>query len=355
MTLPAQVTPPYDPQTADSVVFTEWHTDTRQYKYIVHYLKTGPQCINGVRRKFHIQPYKDFFIRNERFDCDIISAYLIEDNDKELFLAAIIEKATLHYEGTEEVLLSNWNTMSEELGEYMRFAPNSVFKPMRDGYPKTGAMQLVYFVHIDRRMPWFHKVDTLSQYIRNGMNTIRNMIMINLGCYHDCAVSESYASQFGDYYNGYEQSSLPVINAYVVEYSKLDLFPWLITLNPAQFVIYTDRLGDRPMMLKYKQYVRYMFAHNKSQSYIHLHSCVIPRFDIPNDTPIKPTSVSKYAPYIKVMAYEAFEKVSTNVALNAKDMDEKEIKSVLEKIATDAVAVFGEPVEINKFPEHCRI
>ena len=352
MALPA---PPYDPHTADSLVFDEWHTDTRQYKYIVHYMKTVPQCINGVRRKFHIQPYKDFFIRDDRFECDIISAYLIENNDKELFLAAIIEKATLHYEGAEEVLLSNWNTMSEELGEYMRFAPNSIFEPMRDGYPKTFAMQLVYFVHIDRRMPWFHKVETLSQYIRNGMNTIRNMIMMNLGYYHDFAVSESYSAKFGEYYNGYEQSSLQVINPYVVEYSRLDLFPWLITLNPAQFVLYTDRLGDRPMMLKYKQYVRYMFAHNKLQSHINLPICVVPRFDIPNDTPIKPTSVSKYAPYIKVLSYEAFEKVSTNVELNAKDMDEKEIKSVLEKIATEAAAVFGKPVEINKFPEHCRI
>lgn len=355
MTLPVQVPPPYDPHTADSVVFDEWHTDTRQYKYIVNYLKTVPRCINGVRRKFHIQPYKDFFIREDRFECDIISAYIIENNDKELFLAAIIEKATLHYEGTDEVLLSNWNTTSEELGEYMRFAPNSIFEPMRDGYPKSGAMQLVYFVHIDRRMPWFHKVETLSQYIRNGMDTIRNMIMINLGCYHNFAVSESYSAKFGEYYNGYEQSSLQVINPFVVESSKLDLFPWLITLNPAQFVLYTDRLGDRPMMLKYKQYVRYMFAHNKSQSHINMPICVVPRFDIPNDTPIKPTSVSKYAPYIKVLSYEAFEKVSTNVELNAKDMDEKEIKSVLEKIATEAAAVFGKPVEINKFPEHCRI
>lgn len=355
MTAPAPVPPPYDPHTADSVVFTEWHTETRQYKYIVHYLKTVPQCINGVRRKFHIQPYKDFFIHDDRFDCTIASAYLIEDTDKDLFLAAIIEKATLHYEGTDEVLLSNWNTMSEELGEYMRFAPNSIFEPMRDGYPKSGAMQLVYFVHIDRRMPWFHKVDTLSQYIRNGMNTIRNTIMINLGYYHDFAVSESYSAKFGEYYNGYEQGNRQVINACAVEYSKLDKFPWLITLNPAQFVLYTDRLGDRPMMLKYKQYVRYMFAHNKSQSFINLPICVVPRFDIPNDKPIKPTSFSKYAPYVKVLSYEAFEKVSTNVTLNSKDMDEKEIKSVLEKISLDAVEVFGEPVEINKFPEHCQI
>ena len=355
MTAPAPVPPPYDPHTADSVVFTEWHTETRQYKYIVHYLKTVPQCINGVRRQFHIQPYKDFFIHDDRFDCTIASAYLIEDSDKDLFLAAIIEKATLHYEGTDEVLLSNWNTMSEELGEYMRFAPNSIFEPMRDGYPKSGAMQLVYFVHIDRRMPWFHKVDTLSQYIRNGMNTIRNTIMINLGYYHDFAVSESYSAKFGEYYNGYEQGNRQVINACTVEYSKLDKFPWLITLNPAQFVLYTDILGDRPMMLKYKQYVRYMFAHNKSQSFISLPICVVPRFDIPNDKPIKPTSFSKYAPYVKVLSYEAFEKVSTNVTLNSKDMDEKEIKSVLEKISLDAVEVFGEPVEINKFPEHCQI
>ena len=158
-----------------------------------------------------------------------------------------------------------------------------------------------------------------------------------------------------DYYNGYEQGSRPVINACCVTYSKLDMFPWLITLNPAQFVLYTDRLGDRPMMLKYKQYVRYMFAHNKSQSFINLQNCVIPMFDIANEKPIKPTSVSKYAPYIKVLSYEAFEKVSTNVTLNSKDMDEKEIKSVLEKISLDAVEVFGEPVEINKFPEHCQI
>ena len=355
MTAPAPVPPPYDPHTAESVVFTEWHTETRQYKYIVNYLKTVPQCIKGVRRKFHIQPYKDFFISDDRFECNIISAYIIEDNDKELFLAAIVEKATLHYEGAEEVLLSNWNTMSEELGEHMLFAPNSVFKPLQNGYPKTFAMQLVYFVHIDRKMPWFHKVDTLSQYIRNGMTSIRNCIEQNLSFYHDYAVSVSYASQFGDYYNGYEQANLPVINACHVDYSKLDLFPWLITLNPTQFVLYTDRLGDRPMMLKYKQYVRYMFSHNKSQAHINLRICVVPRFDIPNDRPIKPTSVSKYAPYVKVLSYEAFEKVSTNVALNTKDMDEKEIKSVLEKIAVDAVAVFGEPVEINKFPEHCQI
>jgi len=355
MTSPAPVPPPYDPHTADSVVFTEWHTETRQYKYIVHYLKTVPKCIKGVRRQFHIQPYKDFYIRDDRFECDIASAYLIEDNDKDLYLAVIIEKATLHYEGTDEVLLSNWNTTSEELGEYMRFSPNSVFEPMRDSYPQTGVMQLVYFVCIDCRMPWFHKVDTLCQYIRNGMATLRNTIMLNLGFYHDFAVSVSYASKFGDYYNGYEQGSCPVINACCVTYSKLDLFPWLITLNPAQFVLYTDRLGDRPMMLKYKQYVRYMFAHNKSQSFINLQNCVVPMFDIPNDKPIKPTSVSKYAPYVKVLSYEAFEKVSTNVALNSKDMDEKEIKSVLEKISTDAVEVFGEPVEINKFPEHCQI
>ena len=88
---------------------------------------------------------------------------------------------------------------------------------------------------------------------------------------------------------------------------------------------------------------------------VNLQICVVPRFDIPNDKPIKPTSVSKYAPYIKVLSYEAFEKVSTNVTLNSKDMDEKEIKSVLEKISLDAVEVFGEPVEINKFPEHCQI
>lgn len=352
---PTPVPPTYDPHTADSVVFTEWHTETRQYKYIVNYLKTVSQCIKGVRRKFHIQPYKDFFIRDDRFECDIACAYIIEDNDKELYLAALIEKATLHYEGTEEVLLSNWNTYSEELGQYMRFAPNSVFKPMQDSYPKTSAMPLVYFMHIDRRMPWLHKVDTLSQYIRNGMNILRNTIMMNLGFYHDFAVSESYSAQFGDYYNGYDQSSVRVINPCCVEYSKLDMFPWLITLNPAKFVLYTDKLGDRPMMIKYKQYVRYMFAHNKSQSFINLQNCVIPRFDPPDYTPIKPTSISKYAPCIKVLSYEAFEKVAKNVELNSKDMDEKEIKSVLEKIATDAVTVFGEPVEINKFPEHCQL
>lgn len=355
MTTPVPVPPLYDPHTSDSVVFTEWHTETRQYKYIVNYLKTVPQCIKGVRRKFHIQPYKDFFIRDERYECDIASAFIIEDNDKELFLAAIVEKATLHYEGAEEVLLSNWNTNSEELGEYMRFAPNSIFKPLQDSYPKTFAMPLVYFVHIDRRMPWFHKVDTLSQYISNGMYILRNTITMNLGFYHDFAVSESYSSQFGDYYNGYDQSSVRVINPCCVEYSKFYLFPWLITLNPAQFVLYTDILGDRPMMLKYKQYVRYMFAHNKSQSYINLNVCVSPRFDMPNDAPFKPRSISKYEPYIKVLSYEAFEKVSKNVELNSKDMDEKEIKSVLEKIAADAVTVFGEPVEINKFLEHCRI
>ena len=283
-------------------------------------------------------------------------AYIIESKRKQLYLAVFIDRAVLHYDGIDdETLLSNWDTRSGEYGDSMRFSPTSFFKPLRDSYPNNRAMPLVYYKKLEVRMPWFNKVEKLRPHLTSAMGSIRLGIQSDLDRYHRAAVAYSYADKFGEYYNGYEQIMKPVIDRRNMEYSPMDVFPYKIVVNPTQFVLYTVRLGDRPMMLKYKQYVQYMFAHNNARMYMDQSCCATPMYDPDDHRPHQLTSVGKYDPYINVLTYEAFEKIANNVAGNAKEMDEKEIKYVLEKISTDAAAVFDGRVEINKFPEHCQL
>lgn len=363
MARPALPSPPParpTPRELEDLLFYEWDDDSKEFLHIQLDL-TARNIIRGVKRLFRIREYKPFFIESTQCTAKLDCACIIEDYDKKLILAAQISSATLHYDDLNEPVRSNWGD-SNEIGEKLLFSPSSVFESLRNNTSNIGWINTVHFMQIDGKMPWRHKLEKLRGKVECALNNIHICVQRGLNLMHSGAVIQTYSERFGQYFNGYDQAMNPVISSHFMECSELSTFPEKISVNPAEFVIYTRILGDMPRMTLYKQYVRYAFANGLNVMYRHECNYVVPMYD-PNvsescfvATDGKQESIGKYRPIIKVWSYEEFCKRCDRIDAHMDDTaekDEKAIKEFINKVMAESNAL-GHNYALNKFPEHTR-
>lgn len=349
------------PKELDDLLFYEWDVDSKEFLHIQLDL-TARNIIRGVKRLFRIRPYRPFFFDSTQYTAQLDCACIIEDYDKKLFLAAQISSATLHYDELNEPVRSNWGE-SPEIGDKLLFSPSSVFESLRNTTSRMGWINTVHFEQLVCKMPWRHKVEKLRAHVECAMNNIHICVQRGLGLMHSGAVIQTYSERFGQYYNGYAQAMNPVIASNFMECSELSTFPEKISVNPAEFVIYTRILGETmPRMTLYKQYVRYAFANGLNVMYQHECNYVTPMYDPTFNescfaaTGGKQESIGKYRPIIKVWSYEEFCKRCDRIDAHMDDTatkDEKAIKEFINKVMAESNAL-GHNYALNKFPEHTR-
>lgn len=360
MTLPAPIPPARHPRELEELLFYSWDVDSKEFLHIKQDL-IARNIIRGVKRLFRIRPYKLFYIESTQYTARLDCACIIEDYDKNLFLAAQISSATLHYDDLNEPVRSNWGE-SNGIGEMLRFSPSSVFESLRNKKSNIGWLNTVLFVQLEGKMPWRHKVEKLRDKVECAISSIHICIQRGLGSMHSGAVIQTYSERFGQYFNGYSQAKNPVISSNFMECSELSTFPEKISVNPTEFVIYTRILGDMPRMTLYKKYVRYAFAHGLNVMYRHENNYVTPMY-YPNNSESCFASnggtqefIGKYSPTIKVWSYEEFckrcDRIDTHMDDTA-EKDEKAIKEFLSKVMAESSAL-GHNYVLNKFPEHTR-
>lgn len=340
-------------------MFYSWNVDSKEFLHIQQDL-IARLIIRGVKRLFRIRPYKLFYIESTQYTARLDCACIIEDYDKNLFLAAQISSATLHYNDLNEPVRSNWGE-SNDIGDKLLFSPSSIFESLRNKTSDIGWLNTVLFAQLEGKMPWRHKVEKLRNRVECAISNIHICIQHGLGSMHSGAVIQTYSERFGQYFNGYAQAKNPVISSNFMECSELSTFPEKISVNPTEFVIYTRILGDMPRMTLYKQYVRYAFANGLNVMYRHECNYVTPMYPTFNEscfaaTGGKQESIGKYSPIIKVWSYEEFCKRCDRIDAHMNDTaekDEKAIKEFINKVMAESSAL-RHNYALNKFPEHTR-
>ena len=345
--LPSPPPPPRNDRTSEYMFFREMDTTSESHKYVVDYL-IKHNVIKKARRSFAISPYKYFYVETSWYSAKLDRAYVIEDENKKLHVAALITSATLHYDNLNEVLLSNWGSNDDTIGDNLLFSPSSTFEPLRGTCP-TGSMGLVYSYDISSKMPWLHKLEKMAEPINNAMYTIGIQIGNTLAIYHREAISKTYSSKCGQYFNGFYQAMEPVIASNGMDTSCTSVYPTKITVNPTQFILYLNALGDRPKITLYSQYARYVFAHEQQVVYRPTDQFGNPLGTVSSDT--APLVIGKYSPNVYIWSYEEFEARCAKVDEHADPKSDKEVKAFIEKIAA---VRNGECMafEINKFADH---
>jgi hypothetical protein len=346
--LPSPPPPPRNDRESDYLHFHQMDSTTEWHKYVVDYL-ISHHVIKKARRSFIISPYRHFYIESRWYSAKMDRAYLIEDENKKLVVATLLTSATLHYDGLNEVLMSNWESNDDKIGETLLFSPSSTFEPLRGIYPTSG-FALVNWQSLSNQMPWFDKVNKLSDSIKSAMYSLNEMYGTNLSAYHRSAIATTYSLKFGQYYNGFNQSMDPVISSGGMDANCMTVYPEKITVNPTQFILYTNALGDQPKITLYKQYAKYMFAHSKKLVYKQTDFLGQPIGNVYSDT--EPLVIDKYNPDVFIWSYEEFESRCAKLSEHDDPKTEKEVKAFIERIAVERNSL-NMCTEINKFADHC--